>query len=378
MKFFCKIMKQDPDSREGVITSVSGLGIVVNLLIAAVKVILGALASSIAIVSEGVNNAADALTSVLTLIGTKLAGRHPDEKHPFGYGRVEYLTSLVVSVLITVTGAEMLISSVKLIFNPEEMSVSVLSVIIVAASAVVKFLLGGYTVKKGKDVDSGALVAVGSECKSDSYASIITIASTVIFLVFGLSLDAYAGIITSALIIKAGVEVLVDTVGELIGRPGEKELADKLYREIRGTDGIINAVDMMLHNYGPDAWSGSVNIELDHKLTIGEAYQFIHALQLKIMHEYNVVMVFGMYAVDSDTEAARALRTDIASYIRAHDHLLSYHAVYLEPETDRIYCDIIVDYSLPDWQAAREEFLAYMADRYPGREVILTLETEFV
>ena len=136
MSFLYRLLRQDPDSREGIITATSCLGILANLLIAVVKIIFGALASSIAIISEGINNASDSLSSVLTLVGTKLARKHPDEKHPFGYGRIEYLTGLVISVMILVTGAELLISSVKLIFHPAELDISVVSLAVVAVSAV--------------------------------------------------------------------------------------------------------------------------------------------------------------------------------------------------------------------------------------------------
>lgn len=150
MKLLYKILKQNPNSREGIITTTSWLGILTNLLVASVKIIIGALASSIAIVSEGVNNAADVFSSVITLVGTKLAAKHPDEKHPFGYGRIEYLTGLVISVLILVTGIEMLGNSINLIFNPEELNISYFSLAIVFVSAIVKFVLGKYTIKQGK------------------------------------------------------------------------------------------------------------------------------------------------------------------------------------------------------------------------------------
>lgn len=278
MKSICRIFRQDPNSREGMIAAASGLGIVVNLIIAAVKVVLGLMVSSMAILSEGANNAADSLSSVLTLIGTKLAGRHPDEKHPFGYRRIEYLTGLVVSVLILVTGIEMLIESVKCIFTPEELSVSTLSIVIVAASAVVKYLLGVWTIRVSRKTGSSALEAVGTECRNDSFASVITIAAALVFLIFHISVDAYAGVLISALIIKAGFGTLKETLAELIGRPGEKELATRLYQEIRSTDGVVGAADMMLHNYGPDTWSGSVNLEIDHRRTVGEVYGVLHEL----------------------------------------------------------------------------------------------------
>lgn len=378
MNFICKLFRQNPDSREGVIAAVSALGIVVNLLVAAAKVILGLLASSIAIVSEGINNAADAMTSVLTLVGSKLAGKHPDQKHPFGYGRIEYLTSLVIAGLILFTGVEMLISSVELIFEPSELNFSVLALAVVALSAVVKFFLGVFTIKAGKRAESGALVGVGLECRNDSFISVVTILSAVIFIVFRVSVDAYVGVLMSLLVIKAGFDVLKDTVSELLGRPGDEELAAKLYKEIRSTPGIINAVDMMLHNYGPDAYSGSVNVEIDHAKTVGEAYDFLHSLQLHIMHEYNVTMVFGIYAVDDDREEARAIRQSVASFVRTHEHVKSFHAIYLDPNSNKLYCDLIVDYELRDWELLREQFEAFMAESRPDREIVLTIETEFV
>ena len=364
--------------RTGIINRTSILGIVVNVLIAGVKIAAGLLASSIAIVSEGVNNAADALTSVLTMVGTRLAGRHPDAKHPFGYGRIEYLTGLVVAVVIIVSGVQMLIESVKLIFRPEELSISYVSLAIVAVSAVVKFFLGLYTIARGRVAQSDALVGVGLECRVDSYISIITIGVAVVFLLTGVSLDAYAGVVMSAIILKAGVEVLLKIVSELIGRPGEKELATKIYQLVRATPGVVGAADMMLHNYGPNAWSGSVNVEIDHAKSVGEVYAMLHELQLGIMHEEHVTMVFGVYAVDDDHVETRRIRRTILEYVKAHEHVKSFHAVYLEPGTNRLYCDLVVDYELADWGALRADFLDYMKAKVPGRDVVLTVETEFV
>lgn len=378
MEFVCRLFRQDPNEREGVITAVSALGIAVNLLIAAAKVVLGLFASSIAIVSEGVNNASDAMTSVLTLVGSRLAGKHPDAKHPFGYGRVEYLTSLVIAGLILFTGIEMLISSVRLIFEPTELNVSVPALAVVAVSAVIKFLLGVFTVSAGKRSGSGALVGVGLDCRNDSFISVVTILSAVIFIVSGVSVDAYVGALMSLLVVKAGFDVVRDTVSELLGRPGDAELAAKLYREIRSTPGILGAVDMMLHNYGPDAYSGSVNVEIDHEKTVGEVYDFLHALQLRIMREYNVTLVFGVYAVDGDHEEVRVIRQRIAEFVRAHEHVKSFHAVYLDPASPRLYCDLIVDYELRDWSLLRGEFTGFMRESFPERELVLTIETEFV
>lgn len=378
MNFLYKLLKQDIESREGQITVTSALNIAVNLLVSGVKIVIGLMTSSIAILSDGAHNAADAGSSILTIVGTKLSARKPTKKHPFGFGRIEYLTSLVIAGLILYTGLEFLISAVKLIFEPSELNISYVSLIIICVAAVLKYFLGAYTVRVGKRVDSLSLTAVGMESCNDSYISALTLITALVFIFFRLNIDAYAGIITALIIIKAGLEILGDTVSRLLGKAGDKELADQLYREIRSTPGIINAADMMLHNYGPDAYSGSVNIEVDHKLSMEEVYSFVHELQLKIMHEHKVTMVFGLYAVDYDSEKSRKMRREIAAFVSGYEHVMSYHALFISEKEMRIYCDLIVDYELDDWDKLRADFTAYMKDLYPDYQLELVVETEYV
>ena len=378
MKLLYSLFRQDPDSREGVILTTSGLGVIVNILCSVLKIVIGLAVSSIAVVSEGLNNAADAASALLTIVGTKLAGKHPTEKHPFGYGRVEYLTSLIIAGLILYTGMESFTGAVDGILHPYEMELSFVITGIIAVSAVIKLFLGTYMIREGQRIDSGSLVAVGKECRADCIVSVMTILATLVYLLFDLNLDAYAAVITSLFIIKAGAEVLKDTVSELLGRPGDKALAQELYRVIREEPIVLNAADMMLHNYGPDAYSGSVNIEIDCSKTVEEVYSNIHALQLRIMHEYHVTMVFGIYAVNNDRETLKELRGYIARFAREREHVKSYHALYIDPKTNDIYCDLVVDYSLRDWDALEEEFRAYMHERYPQNRLEVVIETEYV
>lgn len=378
MKLLYKLLRQEPDSREGTVVTVSGLNILVNLIFAAIKVVIGLAVSSIAIVSEGVNNATDSATSLITIVGTKLSAKHPTEKHPFGFGRIEYLTSLLISVLILFTGAELMESSVKRIFEPQEMSISYVTMAIIAVSALVKLALGLYTIKEGRRVDSSSLVALGTECRSDSVVSVITLVTALVFLVFHVSLDAYAGIIMSLIVLKAGFEVLKETLSDILGQAGEKELAQELYRIIRAEPLVLNAADMMLHNYGPDAYSGSVNVEIDHSKTVGEVYAALHELQLRIMHEKHITMVFGIYAVDGDHAQIRQLREQVAAFVRQQEHVTSYHALYIHPNGKDLYVDLVVDYDLADWEALRKEFTSYMAELYPDKHLELVIETNYV
>lgn len=378
MKLLYKLLRQDPGSREGAVVTVSALNILVNLISAAVKVVIGMAVSSIAIVSEGVNNATDSATSLITIVGTKLSAKHPTEKHPFGFGRIEYLTSLLIAVLILFTGAELMESSIKLIFDPQEMSISYVTMAIIAVSAILKLLLGTFTIKEGKRVDSSSLAALGTECRSDSVVSVITLVTALVFLVFRVNLDAYAGIIMALIVLKAGLEVLKETLSDLLGQSGEKELAQELYRIIRAEPLVLNAADMMLHNYGPDAYSGSVNVEIDHSKTVGEVYAALHELQLRIMHEKHITMVFGIYAVDKDHQEIRQLREQVAAFVREQEHVTSYHALYIHPNGRDIYVDLVVDYDLADWDALRREFTDYMAARYPEKHLELVIETNYV
>lgn len=378
MSIIYKLFNLDKNTREGVVSATSILGIITNLFVALVKVIFGLLASSIAILSEGVNNAADALTSVITLVGTKLASKKRDAKHPFGYGRIEYLTSLIISIFILISGFEVFKDSVERIFKPEQLNISIVSLVVVLISAVIKYALGTYSISKGKSVGSDTLVALGEDSRNDSFVSTVTIITSVLFLLTGLSLDAYAGLFISILILKTGYEILSKTVSSLLGEPADRELANKIYQQVRSTDGVINAVDMILHNYGPEAYTGSVNVEMDHKMSVGDIYERLHDLQLRILQEYNVAMVFGVYAVDKDSKESKKLHKQIADYVKNHEHIKSYHAIYFDKNNNRIYCDLVCDYEADDLGLIQKDFTAYLQELYPDRQIAVNIDTDFV
>ena len=365
-------------NRQKIITQTSILNIIIHIFVATFKISIGLAASSIAIVSEGVNNAMDMISSVITLIGTKLSAKHPDEKHPFGYGRIEYISTMILGIVIVYAGVELAKESIQSILHPSPMHVNMLSIAVVATSAVIKFFLGNHTMRMGKQAGSTALSTLGKECRNDFYFSTITILTSILYMKAGLSVDGLAGLIFSFVIIKNGFESLMESASDIIGRFGEEELAKNLYREVRKTKGIIHAVDLMLHSYGPDHYSGSMNIEVDHKKSIGEIYEIIHDLQLHIMEEYHVTMVFGIYAVDTDCPLLKEMRQHIASFIKSHEHVKNFHALYLSPTTHKIYCDIIVDYELRDWDQLSEEFTTYMGENYPENPLELVIETEYV
>lgn len=378
MNCLYKLFRQDPDSRSGVIVMTSLFSIMVNAAMAALKIIIGLLANSIAVIAEGVNNATDSLAAIITIAGAKVSRRQPTPQHPFGFGRAEYLTSLLIATVIIVTGIQFLIGSAKLFFHPVQLKTNAIVVSVIAVSAIIKLLFGRYTIRQGRRIDSTLLAGVGQDCCNDSLVSGVTIVSALFFMLTGISIDAIAGMITSLYVVKTGLDLLMSTVDSLLGVAASRQLAQRIYEEIRKTPGIINAADMKIHDYGPGQYSGSVNIELDHDSKLGDVYEITQPLQQRIQREFGVTMVFGVYAVDNDHEIVQKVRLLINDFVKSHDHVLSYHALYIPPDHQQIFCDLLVDHTLRDTEALRRDFLAMIHGHYPQYRVELVIETEFV
>ena len=204
-------------NRSAQIIRTSVIGIVANVLLAAFKAAVGVIASSVAIVMDAVNNLSDALSSVITIIGTKLSQRPADREHPFGFGRIEYFSAIIIAVIVLSAGITSLIESVKKIFNPTEPSYSTATLIVIIVAIVVKLLLGFYVKKKGKQLNSDALIASGSDALFDAIITTATLVSAGVMLIWGVSLDGILGALISLVIIKAGIEMLASPVNELLG-----------------------------------------------------------------------------------------------------------------------------------------------------------------
>lgn len=378
MRWIYRLFRLDPKSRDGVIMAVSILNIAINIIWASVKIAIGAAAGSVAIITEGANNATDASTSVLAIVGTRLSERRPTRKHPFGYGRIEYLTSLVISGLILLTSVRLLAGGIERILHPQPIEISTITLAIIAGSASVKLCLANYTIRQGRRTDSGALVAVGVECRNDFIVSAITIGSAMVYLLSGRSVDAYAGVITALIILRSGLGTLRETISRLLGSAGREELAQKLYNLIRNREIVLNAADMMLHDYGPDCCAGSVNIEVDHHLSVAQVYRAVRALQRQILQDYGVTMVFGIYASNRESERAAEMRCIISKLVCEQAHITGYHALYVDEAERCIYCDFIVDYDLHDWNAVKRRIAAALRDQYPDYRLELTVKAEYV
>ena len=253
--------------RERIVVRTSILSILANIILAGFKAFVGLVANSIAIVSDAVNNLSDALSSIITIIGTKLAGKAPDKDHPYGHGRAEYMTSLVVSAIVLYAGITALIESIKKIIHPEVADYSTITLVVLIAGIVVKFILGIYVKKKGREVNSSSLVASGLDAFNDAILSISVLASAIIYIAFNISLEAYVGVLVSIFIIKAGLELIKEAVDNMLGLRVETNLAIAIKKEVMKEENVQGAYDLILNDYGPDKYLGSIHIEVADTLT---------------------------------------------------------------------------------------------------------------
>ena len=365
-------------SRDKIIVRTSITGIAANVLLAAFKAVVGAISGSIAIVLDAVNNISDAASSLITIIGTKLASREPDKKHPFGYGRVEYLSAMIISVIVLYAGITSLVESVKKIIEPEIPDYSAVTLIIVAAAVLVKIFLGRYVKKTGERVNSDSLINSGKDAVLDSVISASTLVAAVIFLLTGLSLEAWLGAVISVIIIKSGIEMLRETLSEILGERADISLAKDIKKTVLSFPEVSGAYDLVLHNYGPDNYNGSIHIEVPDTLSASELDELIRAVTTKVYTEQNVILTaIGVYSLNTKDEKAVEMRNAISSLVLSKEHVLQMHGFYVNEEKKTIRFDVIVSFDAKDRRAVYDEICSEVAALYPDYSLEIVLDTDF-
>ena len=330
-------------NREKAIVKTSIIGIVTNVFLAGFKAVVGIISNSIAVTLDAVNNLSDALSSVVTIIGAKLGAKKPDKKHPLGYGRIEYLSSMIVAAIVLYAGITSLVESVKKIIWPEEADYSTISLVIISVAIVVKLILGQYVKKQGKKYNSGALVASGSDALFDAVLSASVLASAIVYLVWGISLEAYVGVLLSAFIIKAGIEMMVETVNDILGKRNDKEEADHIRSLICEEPEVRGAYDLIMFNYGPNMNYASVHLELPDTMSVEEVDKLTRHVQVKIYQETGVILTgIGVYSYNtSDSEIAN-MRNTIQKTVLDHEWALQLHGFFVDTANKTIRFDVVL------------------------------------
>lgn len=364
-------------AREKTIIRTSIIGIGANILLAAFKAIVGVAANSVAIISDAVNNLTDALSSIITIVGTHLAAKAPDKKHPMGHGRAEYMSALVVSAIVFYAGATTLIDSVKKIIHPEKPEYGTSTVILLVAAIIVKIVLGAYTKAVGKKVNSGSLVASGEDASNDAILSASVLASAIVFMVFGIALESYVGILISIMIIKASYEMISEAVSELLGARADKELTSAIKRTIAKDSQVHGVYDLILNNYGPNRYLASVHVEVDSTLTAADIDALTRRLQDEVYRENSVILAaVGIYSFNMGNDAIGKLRSDIRSIVMSFDGVLQTHGFYLDEAKNTISFDMIVDFAY-DRKSVYNEAVQAVKDKYPEYSFDIALDTDF-
>jgi cation diffusion facilitator family transporter len=333
--------------RNKVIIRTSIIGIVANVFLVAFKAVVGILTHSIAVILDAVNNLTDALSSVITIVGTKLAGKMPDKKHPMGYGRIEYLSAMIVSALVLYAGLTSLVESIKKIIKPEKVDYSIASLIIIAAAVLVKFFLGKYVKRVGKKVNSSSLVASGADAQNDAFLSASVFASAIIFYFTKVSLEAYVGVIISVFIIKAGIEMMIDTLNDILGRRTDKELSARIKELIKEEDEVRGAYDLIVNNYGPNKNYASVHIEIPDTLTANDIDLLERRLQIKVFKETGVVLTgIGIYSYNTKSDEAAIIRDAVKEKILSHEWAIQVHGFYIDTVNKEMRFDVVLSFDI--------------------------------
>ena len=362
-------------SRE--IIRTSWIGIAANVLLAGFKAAVGILASSVAIVMDAVNNLSDALSSVITIVGTKLSQRPADRKHPFGFGRVEYFSAIIIAVIVLSAGITSLIESVKKIFNPTEPTYTTLTLVVIVVAIVVKLVLGQYVKRKGEQLKSDALIASGSDALFDAVITLAALVSAGVMLLWGFSLDGILGALISLVIIKAGIEMLASPINELLGKSIPAELTNQIKREVSEFEGVHGVYDLILHNYGPDIQIGSLHINVYDTMSAHEIHGLTRRITMQMIERHNIVMTVGVYAIATGENRRAELQTKVMQMLAAHQEIVQVHGFYYSEKDNMLSVDVVPDISVHDEAAFVGQLTAELQPLVPDKQVVIVVDHNY-
>lgn len=329
------------------------LGIALNLLLFGLKLFAGALSGSIAVTADAFNNLSDAGSSLITLLGFKLAGQRPDPAHPFGHGRIEYLSGLLVSGLIVVMGLQLLQSSVQKLFTPEPVEFSVVSVCILAVSVAVKLYMCFYNRRIGARISSAAMKATAADSLSDCVATGVVLLSLLVYRFTGVDLDAYCGLAVALFILAAGVRSAKETISPLLGQKPDPELVKRIESIVLSYAQVTGLHDLVVHDYGPGRLMISLHAEVSATADIRETHDAIDNIERRLADELGCTAVIHMDPVDVGDERTLALKAQVTAVLADMDARLSLHdfRVVTGPTHTNVIFDLVVPYDVRESDA---------------------------
>ncbi|MBO4572160.1 MAG: cation transporter [Clostridia bacterium] len=364
-------------NRDKKIIRTSVFGIIVNAVLVVFKGAVGLLANSVAVLMDAVNNLSDVLSSVITIIGTKLSSKKPDKKHPYGHGRIEYITSVIIAFIILFAGVTSLKESITKIITPEETDYKIYSLVIIAVAVIAKILLGRYVSSVGRSLDSTTLIASGADATFDAVLSFATLVSAIIALVFKFYyVEGILGAIISLFIFKAGIGILSETLDGIIGVRADSSLTDKITATLEAHKEVRGAYDLTLHTYGPTKIIGSVHVEVDEDLTAKEIHKLTRMLSVELYEKLGIIMTIGIYSSSDTAGIYSEMKTKLLEIISKYPEVLQMHGLYIDEENSTVTFDIIVDFSA-DAEAFRDKIIEEISNAYPHYKYFVVLDNDF-
>ncbi len=339
----------DPGVRQAYGVLCGAVGIALNLLLFAGKWLAGILSGSIAVTADAFNNLSDAGSSVITLIGFKLSGQKPDPEHPFGHGRMEYISGLFVSVAILIMAFELVKTSVGKIISPEPVEGSALILLILAASVLVKLYMAYYNRKIGKKISSAAMAATAADSLSDTVSTAAVFLATVLSMTAGWQIDGWCGLLVGIFIFYSGVKAMKETIDPLLGQAPDRELVEKIRKLVTGYPAVKGIHDMIIHDYGPGRLMVTLHVEVDARGDMVRIHDEIDNIERELQETLNCHATIHMDPVETENETVKQLRRQTARAVAGLDSRLSIHdfrMVQGETHTNLIF-DVVVPYECP-------------------------------
>ncbi|MBQ3136219.1 MAG: cation transporter [Clostridia bacterium] len=327
LKLFIKhgTEQQSASTRSSVGMLSGAVGIVCNILLFVLKLLIGTVSGSVSITADAMNNLSDATSSVVTLIGFRLAKMPADEDHPYGHARYEYLSGLAVAAMIVVIGFELAKSSVEKIIEPSPVELSVSACLALVGSVAVKLWLCLFNRKLGKTINSSALIAASADSRNDAVATTVVLVAGIVELIFKIQIDGIMGLLVALFILYSGINLAKDTISPLLGENASPELKELIISVIRTCPEVLGYHDLMVHDYGPGQRFASIHVEMDHKADPLYCHELIDTLERNCLETYNIHLVIHYDPVITGDEELDRLRHIVSELLKAQDDRISIH-----------------------------------------------------
>lgn len=358
------------------------VGIICNVILCIMKMVVGTITASIAITADGINNLSDAGSSIITLIGFRISGKAADNDHPFGHARMEYVTALIVSIIILLIGFNLGQSSIEKIFSPENTQFSTVSFLILGVSILIKFWMMLFNAKLGKTINSTALEATSADSRNDAIATLAVLIAAVISKFTSLNLDGYMGALVAAFIIYSGVGLIKETIGPLLGQAPDPKIVKELKQRILSYEGVLGVHDFMVHCYGPGIYYASAHIEMDANSNMLSCHDVLDSIENDVRKQMKIQLVLHLDPLVTDDEETNVLKEKVNRIVRDLDVDLSIHdfRVVTGMKAKNVVFDVLVprDFKMTDVEV--REYLEKKISQEMGGKVgtVITIDHGFV